>query len=62
MSSDLLIQLLKYYEEEPSDAFNIYALATEYLKSDPTKSLGLFEHLVATQPDYTATYYHLAKL
>lgn len=62
MSSYLLNQLIKYYEEDPSDAFNIYALATEYLKSDLTKSLALFEHLVFTQPDYTATYYHLAKL
>jgi len=62
MLSHLLNQLIKYYEEDPTDAFNIYALATEYLKSDLTKSLALFEHLVVSQPDYTATYYHLAKL
>ena len=62
MNSPLLNQLIEDYEADPNDAFNIYALATEYQKTDIQKALQLFTQLVTTQPNYVATYYHLGKL
>ncbi len=62
MTSALLAQLQQDYEANPNDAFNIYALATEYQKTDVQKALELFTLLVQKQPKYTATYYHLGKL
>jgi tetratricopeptide (TPR) repeat protein len=60
--SILLNQLIEFYEEDPSDPFNIYALATEYLKTDAGKSKSLFEELLLNHPNYTPTYYHAAAL
>lgn len=55
--------LLEYLKEDPEDAFTRFALATEYLKTgDQASALELFERLVAEQPDYVGTYYHLAAL
>jgi Tfp pilus assembly protein PilF len=54
--------LLKYYEDDPNDPFNIYALAIEYLKSDTEKSRELFDKVMLEHPDYVPTYYHAAKL
>jgi len=54
--------LLKYYEDDPHDPFNIYALAIEYLKSDQKKSSELFDLVMLEHPDYVPTYYHAAKL
>ncbi|MFC0183620.1 hypothetical protein SAMN04515674_11738 [Pseudarcicella hirudinis] len=62
MNNDRLSHLLAFFEEDPDDPFNIYALATEYLKSDLTKSRVLFENLLQNHPDYLATYYHAAQL
>lgn len=54
--------LLDFLEKEPNDAFTLYALALEYLKEDTTKALFYFEKLIAEQPEYAPTYYHLAQL
>ena len=54
--------LLKYYEDDPKDPFNVYALAIEYLKSDAEKSRELFDKVMLEHPDYVPTYYHAAKL
>lgn len=62
MAIDRIEQLQKYYEEDPSDPFNLYALAIEYLHTDAAKSLSLFENLLVNHPDYLPTYYHAAKL
>ena len=62
MSTDRIKQLLQYYNEDPGDPFNLYALAQEYLKSDPAKSRVLFETLLQQHRDYLPTYYHAAKL
>ena len=62
MSNQLLNHLLAYYNEDPSDPFNIYALATEYKKSNIAEALRLFEFLINQHPTYLPTYYHLAKL
>lgn len=60
---DRLALLLQYYEEDPQDSFTQFALAQEYLKQgDAEKGLSFFERLVAEQPDYVGTYYHLGKL
>ena len=62
MTVTRLEQLLEFYKEDPSDAFTIYALATEYLKIDTHKSKEYYEMLLAEHPNYVGTYYHAAKL
>ena len=57
-----LTQLLAFYQEDPNDAFTIYALATEYLKLDKNASRNYYEKLLAEHPNYVGTYYHAAKL
>lgn len=62
MATDRIEQLKKYYEEDPHDPFNLYALALEYLQSDPGISQSLFEELLQAHQDYLPTYYHAARL
>ena len=62
MNQDRLTHLLEYYNDDPNDPFNIYALATEYTSTEPEKALEYFEILMDKHPDYIATYYHLANL
>src|SRR5690606_16036751 len=62
-SMDRLALLLQFHEEDPADAFTLFAIAQEYLKRDaPDEALAFFEKLRHDQPDYTGTYYHLGKL
>jgi|SRR5690606_21436226 len=61
--SHRLQQLIEFLKESPSDAFLVYALATEFLKLGHTEdALHHYEALVASHPDYVGTYYHLGKL
>lgn len=62
MATDRIEQLKKYYEEDPHDPFNLYALALEYLQSDPGISQSFFEELLQAHQDYLPTYYHAARL
>jgi tetratricopeptide (TPR) repeat protein len=62
MNQKRLSLLQQYYEEDPNDPFNIYALATEYKNKEPEKALDYFRILMQQHPDYVATYYHLAHL
>ena len=63
MSQDRLALLLAFFEQDPDDAFTRFAIAKEYLKrAEPEQALAFYEKLVADQPDYTGTYYHLGKL
>lgn len=62
MSEVRLNLLLQYYKDDPSDPFNAYALAMEYLGSDLTKAQTFFEQLLRDHPRYLPTYYHAAKL
>lgn len=62
MPAERLRQLQKFYEEDPGDPFNLYALALEYLKTDSTKTSALFDVLLHQHPSYLPTYYHAAKL
>lgn len=57
-----LTQLLAFYQEDPTDPFTIYALATEYLALDKAESLKYYELLLKYHPNYVGTYYHVAKL
>lgn len=62
MNESRLEQLLAFYEEDPNDPFNLYALANEYKSRDVEMALKYFELLVKDHPDYLATYYHLAQI
>lgn len=62
MSKNRLQTLITFYEEEPSDPFNLYALALEYRKHDLHKSNELFDKLLTDFPQYVPSYYHAAQL
>lgn len=57
-----LEQLRKFAEDDPSDPFNIYALALEYLKSDLLEAEKLFDKLLTDHEFYLPTYYQAAAL
>lgn len=58
-----LEQLKAFLAESPNDSFLKYAIASEYLKlGEEDTALNGFKDLVAQDPDYVGTYYHLAKL
>ena len=54
--------LRQFMAEEPQNAFNHYALATELLKTDKNESKEIFEYLIEHHKDYLPTYYHLGAL
>ena len=57
------LQILQdFYEQDPTDPFNIYGLALEYQKHDSLKSIDLFNVLMTNFKEYLATYYIAAKL
>jgi Tfp pilus assembly protein PilF len=60
MNSSFLEKLLKFYEEDPGDPFNLYALALEYQKTDVSKAGEMYDELLDSHPDYLPTYYHAA--
>ncbi len=60
--SERLKQLEHFYEEDPQDPFNLYALALEYQKHDQAKAITFFERLLTDHPAYVPSYYHAAKL
>ncbi len=55
-------QLFRFLEEDPDDAFTLYAIALEYQKGQDSKALPYFEKLLQEHPDYLATYYQAAGL
>jgi tetratricopeptide (TPR) repeat protein len=57
MNSERIKLLEQYLEDDPTDPFNLYALALEYQKQNPSKAASLFELLLARHPDYLPTYY-----
>jgi tetratricopeptide (TPR) repeat protein len=62
MTTTRLEQLIRFYEEDPSDPFTLYGLALEYLKIDTSKSEAYFDKLLTDFQQYLPTYYHAAKL
>ncbi len=61
MPTQRIRQLQQFYDEDPHDPFNAYALALEYLNHDHVKSRALFELLLNDHKEYLPTYYHAAK-
>lgn len=52
--------LIQFSEEEPSNPFNWYALALEYLNIDTSKTEQLFNKLLNEHESYLPTYYPAA--
>ncbi len=61
METSFLEKLLTFYEEDPDDPFNLYALALEYQKYDATNASKFYKELLAKHPEYLPTYYHAAQ-
>ncbi len=60
---DRVEQLKKFLEGSPHDSFLKHALALEYIKmGDDETARQLFEELLANEPGYVGSYYHLGKL
>lgn len=56
-------KLREFLRASPSDSFLQHALALEYIKAgDDTAARLLFEEILARDPGYIGSYYHLAKL
>ncbi len=62
MNQERIDQLKAFLAEDPNDAFTKYALAMEYLESEPQLSLEYFENLLKNHPEYQGTYYHAGAL
>lgn len=61
-SSSRLSQLLEFLQNDPNDAFTLYAIAMEYGNYDSDMALEYYGKLLRDHPNYVATYYHAAKL
>jgi Tfp pilus assembly protein PilF len=60
---DRIARLKEFLQATPGDNFLKHALALEYIKiGDDTTAQGIFEEILAQDPDYIGSYYHLAKL
>lgn len=63
MNDDRLQKLFAFLENDPTDPFIKYALATEYTKRQEfEKALSYFEDLMENNQEYVGTYYHAGKL
>ncbi len=58
----MIDKLLEFYNEEPGDPFNSYAIALEYAKTDTNQAIQWFRKLLTGFPDYLPAYYHAAAL
>ncbi len=60
---DRIAQLKAFLEDSPNDSFLQHALALEYIKlNDDAAARGVFEALLAREPGYVGSYYHLGRL
>ncbi len=57
MTDSRLQALLNFYQQDPDDPFNLYALALEYAKSDVKKAREFFGVLLRDHESYLPTYY-----
>jgi tetratricopeptide (TPR) repeat protein len=62
MENARLQELFNFLKEDPNDPFIIYAIATEYGKTDADKAMEYYDRLLTTHSGYLPTYYHAAKL
>ncbi|HWV64939.1 hypothetical protein [Chitinophaga sp.] len=60
---DRIAQIKQFLVATPNDSFLKHALALEYIKlDDDVTARQLFEELLAHEPGYVGSYYHLGKL
>ena len=62
MNQNRLDQLFGFLKDDPTDPFLLYAIATEYRRTEPLQALSYYEQLLQQHPDYVGTYYHAGKL
>ncbi len=55
--SERIKMLEQFLKDDPSDPFNLYALALEYQKLNLNEATELFEQLLTKHPNYLPTYY-----
>ena len=56
-------QLKEFLKAAPNDSFLQHALALEFIKvGDEQAAKLLFENILANEPGYVGSYYHLGKL
>ncbi len=58
MNSERLQSLLGFLEEDPENAFTLYAIALEYLSNEDEKAEKYLQILLNDHPNYLPTYYH----
>jgi Tfp pilus assembly protein PilF len=60
---DRITRLKEFLQATPGDNFLKHALALEYIKiGDDSAAQAIFEEILAQDPAYIGSYYHLAKL
>jgi Tfp pilus assembly protein PilF len=60
---DRIEKLKQFIAQNPLDHFSKHALAMEYIKQGKdTVAKGLLESILAEDPGYIGSYYHLGKL
>jgi len=60
---DRVAKLREFLQQSPDDCFLLHALALEYVKmGDDDTARTYFEQLLAGNPGYIGSYYHLGKL
>lgn len=57
MNQSRIDLLEKFVLEDPYDPFNYYALALEYLQTNPVKAAELFDEILNNHPEYLPVYY-----
>ena len=63
MATDRINRLKEFLQKQPDDSFLQHALALEYVKlEDDTEAEKLFNNILANDPGYVGSYYHLGKL
>lgn len=63
MKNSRLSKLLEFLDNDSSDPFILYAIATEYnVLNDEQNAFLYYNRLVDEHPSYVGTYYHLGKL
>jgi Tfp pilus assembly protein PilF len=56
-------KLLEFLSHNKNDSFLQHALALEYIKAgDEMRAKALFEEILAREPGYVGSYFHLGKL
>ncbi|WPQ60906.1 tetratricopeptide repeat protein [Chitinophaga sancti] len=60
---DRIASIKEFLEQTPNDSFLKHALALEYIKlGNDADARRQFEELLAHEPGYVGSYYHLGKL